>query len=354
MKNKKINMKKLLIYGSILLVYSIILIIVTIVIVNLTSTSNDVNTIKESDKEVEKKVAFGNEIYNMTSYNDNIIQYKNWIIFSTGAKSGVFSNKLEGIYKYNINNGQVICLSDYNGSNFNIIGDTLYYINEFGQIYNVNLETNGGEDWIAWIGEDTYKAANLLMYGDDIYYTDSNGYNIYKTDKQGYKKDLIAEYTTGAFQIHDDYIYYRENETCKLYRKNIKNDSESELVLNEAIICYYVVEDKIIYRVGDTLKIYNILNNEENTIINNITSNFAFDKNCIYFYSSEAKAIKQYDIENGKEKNLIDNIENDIYIIQMYDNNIYYKINTYASRAEIYYYNIQENKVSTIDLNTNK
>ena len=48
---------------------------------------------------------YGNEIFNLTSYTDNFIQYGDWIIFSNGVSEVQnirVSNFEEGIYKYNI------------------------------------------------------------------------------------------------------------------------------------------------------------------------------------------------------------------------------------------------------------
>ncbi len=314
------------------------------------------NIKKDDNKAIsEKEITFGNEIYNLTSYNNNIIKYKNWIIYSGGVNlaNGLFGKKIEGIYKYNIDNGQIICLSNYNGSNFNIIDDTLYYINEFGEINTINVDTNDQKKRITWINSSEYEASNLLIYDNSIFYTDNNGYNIYKTDFNGSKRTLVAEYTTGSFQIYNNFIYYRESQTCKLYRKDLTNDSQCENILDDAINEFYVEDEKIYYITGDSLRVYDISSKFNNVIIKNITSNFVINDSCIYFYSSNDKSLKQYNIENGEEKNLIDNFEKDIYRIQMYNNIIFYSITANSSSAQILYYDIDEGKTNAINLKDN-
>lgn len=347
MENKKINFKKYFVYAVILFIYSVILIGITTMVV--TSKSN--GTSAKKNNKVEDIIP-GNSICNLTSYNNNIIKYGNWLIFSTGVEfdNGLYSNSLEGIYKYNLDNGQVISLSDYNGSNFNIYENKLYYLNEFGDIYTIDFANNDKSDWIAFINHSSYDASYLLVYGKDVYYTDSNGNNIYKTDLSGNKKILVAEYTTGPFQIVDGYIYYRENQSCKLYRKDLDSDASSEIIIEEAIGDFYIENGKIYYKLGDTLKSYDFTSKDTKTLIDNITSNFIIDKGNVYYYSSKSKAIEQYNTENSEKKKLVENLQKDIYRIQGYDNMLFYKIDTNNSRATIECYNIEEGKTNTINL----
>ena len=303
-KNRKKNIKLILL---------IIGLIILVEFAKNIFTNNDEST---------QPPSYGNEAYNMTSYSNNVLQYGNWIIFSNGSTVlySKSSNFNDGIYKYNIETGQVIELYDYNGYCLNLINDTLYFITTNNLVYKVNINTLE-EKWLSNI-----EASYLLVYNDQIFYRDSNGNNIYKTNLERSTKELIAEYTDSVIQIDGDYIYYLDAQNFNLFKKNLKTQ-ESTKIIEEFVSNFYVKDNKIIYIANGNLKILDCEQNVVEILKEGISSNFTFSNNNVYMYISDSNSIIELNIENKQEQIIKDNLEK-IYRLQMYNDNIYYYYST--------------------------
>lgn len=274
----------------------------------------------------ENNNMYGNEIFNLTSYTDNFIQYGDWIIFSNGVSEVQnirVSNFEEGIYKYNIQTGQVIRLSKGDGICFNIMKNRLYYINKFNTICFIDLETLKS-DSISWINGENYNATDLLICDSHLYYREKNGQNIYRTNSSGSNKDLIVEYTEGNFQIYDNFIYYIDVASSNLKKKTCSSSDLPTQLIDEKISSFYYKNNGIIYTVGNELKVFNMQDNSKVTLKKDITSNFVINDSYIYMYSSKTKCIIRLNIEDKSEEIIVKNVKNDIYRLQIYINNLYY------------------------------
>lgn len=339
------NAKKIVI----ILVIVISLLIVTISSILIKTTkSNIVNNV------------YGNEIFNLTSYTDNFIQYGDWLIFSNGVSTVLnktVNNYDEGIYKYNTVTGQVVKLSDYDGGCFNLIGNSLFYVSKFNSINYINLDSLKSST-ISWINNENYKATDLLICDGYLYYRESNGQNLYRTTVSGQSKKLVAEYTKGNFQIYDNFIYYIDANFNTLKKKSCVLDDSPIQIVDEKISNFYFKDNKIIYTVGNDLKILNMTDNSINTIKNGITSNFIIHNNNIYMYISESKRIISLNLEDKSEDVILDNIDKDITRLQFFDNNLYYsnrQVNmlwsSYATTT-LYYVNINDKIQQTLQFKT--
>ena len=83
-----------------ILYFALIVIIILSIILLLGSIVFDLFFKKEKSEQINKNV-YGNKIYNMTSYSNNIIKYGDWIIYSNGdnLKNTRITNYEDGIYK---------------------------------------------------------------------------------------------------------------------------------------------------------------------------------------------------------------------------------------------------------------
>ena len=307
-----------------------------------TSNINQVDKIEET--------VYGNEPYNMTSYNNNILQYENWIIFSNGsiALNAYISNFKDGIYKYNIETGQVIQLYNSNGYCLNLIDESLYFSTKFNDVYKININSLE-EKWISSI-DSSY----LFVNDKNIFYRDPNGNNIYKTNLKGENKELIAEYTENEIQIDGDYIYYLDAQNYNLFKKNIKT-KEIAKIIDETISNFYVTANKVIYKSKETLKILNCEQGTTEILKEGITSNFTFNNNKVYMYTSNNKSIVELNLENRQEQIIIENLEKDIYRLQMYNDNLYYSYSTGTYpliSTSLYKANINDKTQEKISFNT--
>ncbi len=304
--------------------------------------------------------SYGNQIFNLTSYTDNFIKYGDWLIFSNGNSevlNKTVSNFKEGIYKYNLKTKQVIRLSEYDGFSFNILANKLYYISKFNDINYIDLDTLDSER-IAWISGNTYEATDLFICDNYLYYREKNGKNIYRTTLSGDTKNLVAEYTEGNFQIYDNYIYYIDANSHKLNMRKINTDTV-ETLIDETISSFYYNDNKIIYKVADELKSINLVDKSISTIKDGVTSNFVVNDNYIYFYLSSEKSIIKISIDNQLEEPILENVENDIYRLQLFDGVLYYSnrktdgLFSANISTTLYYIDINNKTQEKLQFNTN-
>ena len=301
----------------IIVIFVLVLLLISILIINIQSKTRKNDNIGN---------IYGNETFNLTSYTDNFIQYNDWIIFSNGVSTVLnktVSNYKEGVYKYNLKTGQVIQLTSRDGYSFNIIGNRLYYINKYNGICYVNLDTLESNE-ITRIDNSNYKATDMFICDNYIYYREQNGQNIYRTNFSGSSKNLIAEYTTGNFQIYDNFIYYIDAKSFTLIKKEIINNSEPIQLTDEKISNFNYKDNKIVYIVGSELKMLNIDDNSTTILKQGITSNFVINDKDIYTYAADIKSIIKVNIEDKTEEIIVDNIEKDINRLQLYNGILYY------------------------------
>lgn len=301
----------------------------------------------------------GNESFNMTGFSNNFMKYGDCIIFSNGnlALNAEVSNYEDGIYKYNIKTGQVIQLSTSNGYCLNLRNSTLYYISTTGQINTVNVDTLE-KNWISGIGNANY----LLIYDDYVYYRDSNGNNIYRTnDMHGNNKQLIAEYSDGDIQIKNNYIYYLDAQNLNLFKKSIDDLKEEESkIIDESISQFYCIDDKIVYLSDNQLKVYNMQDGSSEILVEkNIASNFVIKDRNVYFYLSDDKSLNKLDLDTLEVSEISSNL-NEIYRLQLFDNYIFYYDSENNSsiftgltiKTLLYYIDLTDNKQEELYFNT--
>lgn len=335
-------------FKKLILIILLILLFYIVLKVNI-NTNGENNTIISSSRKNQSN-EYGNEIYNMTSYNNNFLQYGDWIIFSNGSvpKYTSIVNYKDGIYKYNIKTGQVIKLYDYNGYCLNIEKNNLYFCTEYNLLYKVDLDSLE-HNWISDI-----EASYLLIYNGTIFYRNPNGNNIYERNPSRNSK-LIAEYTEGEFQIYDDYIYYIDAQTHNLLKKSIKNTEElPSKIVNEQINNFYVKDNKIIYISKENLKIYNCESQTNEVIKESVCSNFVLKDNNIICALNQSQII-EVDMSTRKETILKDKIKN-IYRLQSFDDNIFYYQSIGKSpiiSTQLYYLNIESKKQEILNFSTN-
>lgn len=256
---------------------------------------------------------------------------------------------MNGIYKYNLETGQLIRIYEYNGYCLNLVGNTLYFCNEYNQIYHVNIDSL--ENW--WFSN--MQASYLIAYDKNIYYRDPNGNNIYKTDFNGNTKELIAEYTEGDIQIDDGHLYYLDAKDFNLYRTSIKS-KEKEKIIDETISNFYKFNNKFIYKSKGIIKSFDIENNSTEIIKENIESNFVLNNNNIYVHDYANDNIIKINIETKEEEIVKNNVEK-VYRFQSFYNNIYYcKSKGYYNNmsTEIYKINIENKEEQKISFDTKK
>lgn len=296
----------------------------------------------------------GNESFNVTGTTYNFIKFDDWIVFSAGPQAlgaGVL-NFGEGIYKFNMQTGQVIKLDDYAGICFNIWGKNLYYIsNVDSNIKRINLDTLE-TDWIPSI-ETNY----ILLNNDYIYYRDVNGDNIYRINNlEGENKRLVAEYTEGDIQILDGYIYYIDAQTHNLFKKSVENLQEEEVkLIDENVSQFYSIGDKIIYLVENNIKQFSVSDGSSDTLIkDDITSNFVVKDNKVYYYSSEDSSLCEIDVETKEKVDKVENLE-EMYRLQLYDNYIFYHDTEGYPFVKLflYYVDLETNKIEELPIETN-
>ena len=324
MKNKKILI-------SIFAILLILIVIIAIVVTKSNNTSSSSKSNSTNNKSIaspspspsaepEISNTYGNEIFNMTSYGDNFIKYNDWIIFSNGTTFMNYSSNIkDGIYKYNMKTGQLIRLYDNNGFCLNIKNNDLYFCTKYGDVYSINLNSLG-DDWISEIDDASY----LSIYNNSIFYTNSNGNNVYKSTSLGGK--LVAEYIEGKFQIYNNYIYYIDAQSHNLFKKSITNTKEEAInIINESIDEFYVKDDMIIYsnQTNTNIYVYNYNSNTTELLGENAFSNFVLSSDKLYFYSDTKQALIEININTKEETIILDNIEN-INRLQLFDNFIFY------------------------------
>ena len=288
----------------------------------------------------------------MTAYNNNILKYEDWIIFSNGSQlwDKTIENYKDGIYKYNTKTGQVIKLYNYNAYCLNLDNDNLYFCTSDGLIYMVNI--NSLEySWISSIDKADY----LIIYNGIIFYRSPNGNNVYKYISRD-RKDLIAEYTEKEIQIYNNYIYYVDAQTHQLFKKSIKNTKEEPIkILEEIISDFYVKENKIIYLTDEKIKVFYADTNESKMLKDSICSNFVLNNNKVYAYSLKEASIIEIDIDTKEEVNIIKDTK-EIYRLQIFGNNIYYYHTTsnylYVS-TQLYYVDVNNKRQEKLFFKTN-
>lgn len=354
--------KKILIPIFVILILLILLITIIIMQKNTTSNSSKGNSTDNKSAssptpipsvEPELSNTYGNEIFNMTSYGDNFVKYNDWIIFSNGTTFMNYSSNIkDGIYKYNMKTGQVIKIYDYNGYCLNIKNNDLYFCTSSGSVYSVDLN-NLVNDWVAGIENASY----LSIYNGSIFYTNSNGNNVYKFTSLGDK--LISEYIDGEFQIYNNYIYYIDAQSHNLFKKSIANTKEEAIkVINESIDEFYVKNDMMIIYSNQTNKniyVCNYTTNTTETLGENTFSNFVLSNDKLYFYSDTEQALIGIDINTKEETIILDNIEN-INRLQLFDNFIFYtrsKAKYPNVSTSLYYIDINNRKEEQLSFRTN-
>lgn len=330
----------------------ILLIIIVPTLALIISILFDLNNNVKINKGNNNKNEYGNQIFNMTSYSNNILKYGNWVIFSNGIVplNTKITNYKEGIYKYNIKTGQVIKLYDYNGYCLNLKDDDLYFCTTHGQIYNVNLESLK-YNWLSDIKDVSY----LLVYNDNIYYRTSNGNNIYSATISGNNQKLVAEYTSDEFQVYNGYIYYIDSNSNNVLKKSIQNTEENPVkIIEEKVINFYIVNDKIIYSSENKINLYDLNNNTEEKLVEDVSSNFIFNNNKLYFYSENKRSIIESDINTKQENSILENLDK-VYRLQNYDNYIFYYNTTgkypYMS-TQLYYLDINNKNNEKLSFST--
>lgn len=272
------------------------------------------------DIKSEKSIAIGNQTFNLFN-TGNCIKYSDWIIYSRPKL--LFSNEInykqnmqQGIYKYNITTGQTIQLSKYDGSYFNIINDKLIYLNEFNQIYYIDINTLE-DNWIS--GVDSADA--LYVQDNMVFYRDANGNNIYKCDSKGGNKELVAEYTISDFQVVDNDIYYIDQQTSNLKKRNIET-GETNTIIPELIESFFIYDKSIIFMFDQNIYCYNLENNTTDLVQENCGFRFVLKDDIIY-YISEKNKINSVNYKT-KELSTIFEAESDISSLQLYDNVLTY------------------------------
>ena len=344
-KKNKYNIKFILYFALIvIIILSIILLLGSIVFVLFFK--------KEKSEQINKNV-YGNKIYNMTSYSNNIIKYGDWIIYSNGdnLKNTRITNYEDGIYKYNMKTGQVVKLYNSNAYCLNLIENELYYCVTTEQIYKVNLDTLESE-WIDEFNDVSY----LSIYNNTIFYRSSNGGNIYSASLDGKNQKLVVEYTINEFQIYNGFIYYIDATTNNLFKKNIRNNDENPIkITNNKISNFYINNENLVYSSSNKLFVYDLYNNTSEELVDNVTSNFIYENNKLYFYSASNKSIIELDLIS-KQKNIISELTNDIYRLQYYDNYLFYYDSTGKYQyitIQLFYININDKTVEKIFFQTN-
>lgn len=210
-------------------------------------STNSKNKSKVSDKEIQTAYD-GYFIYNgsIYYYNDSDELYKvssgklkkqdgkSEIIAATGCNSVIYKNflyswKMDGIYKTDLNTLKSICI--YGGSfypQFETGSDRIFYTSEdCMNIYSVSI--NGGKSQkiidgiIAAEGPD-YTLGRFKVSNGRIYYIDykNNDYGIlYSTDINGKNKKVISNKALDFITTADSIYYFDSSDNGKLYKYSL-------------------------------------------------------------------------------------------------------------------------------------
>jgi hypothetical protein len=220
---------------------------------------------------------FGNE--NSNILNESLSSYQdNWVYFAD--RYGLFRATVDGSQIYQITQGMI--------RNINVVGEWVYY--------TVSMPSYDESNWLYKVKIDgTEKTQlnngycnNVLVYDDWIYYIDSRGGGkFYRIKTDGSQKSLITteEYSTGSFNIIDDWIYYTNNGS--IYKMKI-DGSQKQVILqhknaymvgiNDNWVYYKTSEmnDKGLYRVS--------IDGQNNSKLFDLPgSNFIFKGDSMYF-----------------------------------------------------------------------
>lgn len=163
-------------------------------------------------------------------YCSSINVIGDWIYFSNDYK----------LCKIKTNGTEYTKISDENIYNFSIIGDWVYFTNN-GLI---KMKTDGSAK--VELCSDNISSFNIE--GDWIYYcniTDKN--RVYKIKTDGSSRVKLTEDTCGNINLSGDWIYYTNFSDNKTLCKIKTDGTNREKVLNYQVNMFNVVDESIIY-----------------------------------------------------------------------------------------------------------
>ena len=252
----------------------------------------DMNIVSKSidaSLEYNDYYSIGNSSGNLV--NHSIVAYsQNWIYYrNTQDSNRLYKAMLNGDYKTKISDDSVVSL--------NVVGNTLYYINEKdNKIYS--LKTDGSGRTLI-VNE---AAENLIATSQYIFYKSKTDKKVYRLNVNGKDKKDIILYPVDRFILVKGTIYYSNaNDNNKFYRIDI-NGQNKEILTADSVLSFAYEKD-FIYYVSKT-------------------------DNCIYSFNTKTKAIA---------KVLDTKTEGGALTINVKDNVIYYSS---KSDGQLYKVNI--------------
>lgn len=160
-----------------------------------------------------------------------------------------------------------------------------------------------------------------------------------------FKKTVVKEIDYKPITVQDGWIYYFKK--YNLYRIKTNGENVQELLKNR-VYAYQIVGNKIYYTYRDEKNNYvlekmDLNNNVKKVIYKNAGAYFHVKNNDIYYIMSKYNdKINKYDYTlykiktNGKDKEVIKKIKNEIYYININDTGVFYIKETNENKNAIY------------------
>jgi hypothetical protein len=170
-----------------------------------------------------------------------------------------------------------------------------------------------------------------ITYGDRIVFSDLNG-GIYMNDTDGSHLIPLSDEYAENMNVRGNELFYTRDES--IYRLNLTTRSKSVVYQGDSgkyMQWMQVWKDKLYY-VNGQLQVMDVQGKSKETILNNgvIVSPQITDEGLLYAAfdsSNEHYSIHQVDLESGKDKVVVQGIE-DLYAVQQYHDFIYYLTRT--------------------------
>lgn len=207
-----------------------------------------------TSKQEDKNTIVGNEkITNIVSSGQKIAKQGEWIYYIGLVDGKLYKVKTDGTQTTKLNDDFCTCLS--------VVGDCIYYCNEYPNGYGYSC--------------------------------------IYKMSTDGTNKTEVCSNYLSSFQVKDDYIYYISFDYNDLssdyeYRLHkVKTDGTEDTILKDGDALNLVIYNDWIYYSRDS-KIYRMKfdGSDNNVVLENLGTTFNISGDSIYYFDEDMKLIK--------------------------------------------------------------
>ncbi len=210
--------------------YSITVVGDTIYYITVSSDNTiDLNSVKTDGQDVKKI---------KTLYTANSKFYIN-----DGYAYYISNKDQTGINKINLENSEEKTITVANIQDFVLDKDTIYYTDNLGHLYSINLEGNNLKE----LSRD-YNIKNIQILGKWIYFYSENENALCKIKKNGKSKKTVATFVNNEmYNVTNKKIYYYDAVNKNICKSDLKGKKSKVVVSLEATRTKINIANGIIY-----------------------------------------------------------------------------------------------------------